>query len=772
MAIVNKLKQNFRVSGDTGAHKYLMVPIFMFFALLIFALIRSPNIISPSGIGSVIILTAPLILATYALTIIVMAGRGGVDLSIGPFMGFINVSLISLHAHGYLQHPVSFFIYAIGIGVIYQVFFGIIVVFVRVQPIIIALAGYLAFTGINLVILSRPGGVAPDWIDPWGAGFTIFNEILLLLILATIFFYLITHTAFWGHLKLMGSDEKAAFTSGVKINWVRIVAHGIAGIFAGLSAISFTALIGSGDPLQGTKYTLLGVTALVLGGASLVGGRGGAFGAILGALILYLINYTLVTFQFERLQSFVSDLSYGGVLVIALLISLTLPFVQRITKNLSVFVFFILMSIAGLAVIVHTTQDIPIANEKVLSTDDYTGTQYERSTVVRKLDATGNIIVEGDAATTTGEGTAQGGSLAGHSIVILEDPGMVVLYVIIGLAGLAFLFTLLSRNRDATTTCFALIVAVIVLGLVFDPESKQSQPQVEQISSQTNQSTIESFSPQYFSLEKTDFITNISSNTSMIVNTTYSVIYIGGIIFLTSLIVMVMLPQISTRAKTTALLLFAAAFTIVLLGGISYYNLGDEANSSFFGLQGYGIILVGLLLFVITAPFAHSNIANLTNVYIFGLSVLAILSVYFLAGNTNMSTDPALYQSQIITELQIGDLSQVAYGEPVRHFNPSISSVSQIAYSAFVIFLFQYFVFIAMKQENRFNRFAPFMYIVICAGLLWSAMFYAVGYPLYKIVVVLIIGLPITPLVWQFFGVYLKKLARDRQLNQWTEEGK
>ena len=772
MAFVNKLKQNFRVSGDTGAHKYLMVPIFMFFSLLILALIRSPIIISPSGIGSVIILTAPLILATYALTIIVMAGRGGVDLSIGPFMGFINVSLISLYAHGYLQHPVSFFIYAIGIGVLYQVFFGIIVVFVRVQPIIIALAGYLAFTGINLVILSRPGGVAPDWIDPWGAGFTIFNEIFLLLILATIFFYLITHTAFWGHLKLMGSDEKAAFTSGVKINWVRIVAHGIAGIFAGLSAISFTALIGSGDPLQGTKYTLLGVTALVLGGASLVGGRGGAFGAILGALILYLINYTLVTFQFERLQSFVSDLSYGGVLVIALLISLTLPFVQRITKNLSVFVFFILMSIAGLAVIVHTTQDIPIAEEKILATEDYTGTQYERSTVVRKLDATGNIIVEGDAATTTGEGTAQGGSLAGHSIVIVKDPGMVVLYVILGLGGLAFLFTLLARNRDPTTTCFALIIAVIVLGLIFNPESKQSKPQVEQISPQSNQSTIESFSPQYFSLEKTDFITNISSNTSMIVSTTYSVIYIGGIILLTSLIVMVMLPQISTRAKTTALLLFGAASIIVLLGGISYYNLGDNAQSSLFGLQGYGIILVGLLLFVITAPFVHSKIANLTNIYIFGFSVLAILAVYFLAGNTNMSTDPTLYQPQIISELQIGDLSQVAYGEPVRHFNPSISIVSQIAYSVFVIFLFQYFVFIAMSQENSFNRFAPFMYIVICAGFLWAAMFYAVGYPLYKIIVVLIIGLPITPLVWQFFGVYLKKLARDRQLSQWTEAGK
>ena len=99
----------------------------------------------------------------------------------------------------------------------------------------------------------------------------------------------------------MGADERAAFPSGVKINWVRIVAHGLAGIFAGLSAISFTALIGSGDPIQGTKYTLLGVTALVLGGASLVGGRGGAFGAILGALILYLINYTLVTVSYTHL---------------------------------------------------------------------------------------------------------------------------------------------------------------------------------------------------------------------------------------------------------------------------------------------------------------------------------------------------------------------------------------------------------------------------------------------------------------------------------------
>ena len=63
-------------------------------------------------------LTAPLILTTYALTFIAMAGRGGVDLSIGPFMGFINVSSIQLYAAGYLQTPIGWFVYAIAMGLI------------------------------------------------------------------------------------------------------------------------------------------------------------------------------------------------------------------------------------------------------------------------------------------------------------------------------------------------------------------------------------------------------------------------------------------------------------------------------------------------------------------------------------------------------------------------------------------------------------------------------------------------------------------------------
>ena len=772
MEVVENIKKTFRSSVDTSSNKYLMVPIFIFFSLLIFALIRSPIIISQSGIGSAIMLTAPLILTTYALTFIVMAGRGGVDLSIGPFMGFINVSSIQLYAAGYLQTPVGWFIYAFAMGILWQFFYAIIVCFVRVSPIIVSLAGYLAFAGINIVILPRPGGIAPDWLIPWGEGFTIFNEIFLLMILATILFYIITHTAFWGHLKLMGSDERAAFTSGVKINWVRIVAHMIAGIFAALSAICFTALVGSGDPLQGTKYTLLGITALVLGGASLAGGRGGAFGAILGALNLYLINYILVTFKFERLQSFVSDLSYGAVLVIALLVSLVLPYVTRITRGLSVMVFFILMAFAGLFVVIHQVYDQPIVNEQVIEKEKKE--EDRRGQKVRKVDATGNIIVEeGEEGTTTGEGTAKGGSLAGHGVVQLtETPGTIVLYVIIGIAGVALLLYLLASHRNASTISFVVVIVIMAAGLIFDPDDKQKDllKETEKIGIQSNQmSSIETSSPQYFSLEKIDY-SKINSAKNIISETTYSIIYIAGVVLLASLIVISMLPQFNARTKSTAMLFFLAALSLIVLKGISYNNLIESSNNSFFGIQGYGVILVCLLLFVITAPFVHSRIKNLTNVYIFGFGILAILATYFVGGNTFIPNDPSLYQPKIISELNIGDLSQVKYEEPKRLFYESIrSGYSQIAFSILAIFLLQYFVFLNMGSKASYKRFAPYMYIVIFAGLLWSALFYSVGYSIYKIIAVFVIGVPLTPLVWQFMRIYREKIARDNQLSQWEE---
>jgi len=231
-----------------------------------------------------------------------------------------------------------------------------------------------------------------------------------------------------------------------------------------------------------------------------------------------------------------------------------------------------------------------------------------------------------------------------------------------------------------------------------------------------------------------------------------------------------MLPQFSTRVKSTAMLFFLAALSLIVLKGISYNNLVESAGKSFFGAQGYGVILIILLLFVITAPFVHSKIKNLTNVYIFGLGVLGILAVYFVGGNTLIPNDPSLYQPQIITELNIGDISQIKYAEPKRFFYESLTSdFAQVAYSIVTVFILQYFLFLNMGHKGSYKRFAPYMYIVIFAGFLWSALFYSVGYSFYKIMAVFIIGVPLTPLVWQFMRIYREKIAQDSQLSQWDE---
>ena len=336
---------------------FLLVPILLFFGLLIVAALRSPSLVSSSGIGSAEIVVAPLVLSTYALMATALAGRATVDLSIGPLIGFLNVTLIQLGAAGIISSPIAVFAYVLGAGVVYQIVFGLIVLWVRVQPIIVSLSGFLALSGINLVILPRPGGTAPEWMANWGAGTSIFAPSMFLALAATFGWLMFSTTAFYGHLRLMGSDERAAYTSGVRIGVVRIGAHVLSGLFAGLASLAYTALINSGDPSQGTTYTLISVTALVLGGTSLAGGRATIFGSLLGALNLFLIGYVLSTFDFGSVQGFVTDLSYGVILVLSLLLTLALPYLQRWLRYVSPLLVFVVLSLVFIGVALHATYD-------------------------------------------------------------------------------------------------------------------------------------------------------------------------------------------------------------------------------------------------------------------------------------------------------------------------------------------------------------------------------------------------------------------------------
>lgn len=340
---------------SSSSSTYLLVPIVLIAVLLGTAAIRNPSLVSLSGFGSAIIVAAPLILATYSLMSLAVAGRGTVDLAVGPLLAFINVSIVKLNMLGVVTGPFGVFFVALGLGVLYQLLFALVVIWVRVQPIIVALSGFLALSGINLVILPRPGGTAPEWMGSWGLGQTIFSPILLILVVATAGWLLFTLSSFYANLRMMGYDERAAWTSGVRIDLVRIGAHVIAGLFVGLGAICYTALISSGDPTQGTTMTLTAVTALVLGGVSLSGGRGGATGALLGAVNLYLIGFVLATFNFGAIQAFVTQMSYGVILVLSLLLTLLVPVVGRYISFISPWGAFVVLASGVIAIMLQVS---------------------------------------------------------------------------------------------------------------------------------------------------------------------------------------------------------------------------------------------------------------------------------------------------------------------------------------------------------------------------------------------------------------------------------
>jgi len=459
-------------SSSAAASTYLLVPIVLFFALLIVAVLRSESLVTANGLGSAVIVATPLILATYALMAIAIAGRGTVDLSIGPLIGFINVTLVQLFGQDIISSPIAFFLYALGVGVVYQLLMGLIIVFVRVQPIIVSLSGYLALSGINLVILERPGGTAPDWMMPWGLGISIFSPVTAILILATLAWLLFTRTAFYGHLRLMGSDERAAFTSGVRINIVRLGAHVIAGLFAGLAALTYTSLISSGDPTQGTTYTLIAVTALVLGGASLAGGRGGVMGSLLGAVNIYLITYVLATFNFGAVQSFVTDLAYGTILVLSLLLTVVLPHIRGVVRSISPLLFFVILSLVALGVIIHATYDYsppppPAASATASSTEIATTTASATTATAPATPA--------PSASGTGfifEQTGEAAKLAGGSTLAapLAIAGLLLLSVLI------ILRTMVAQAKTTRTLSplvYLVVAAFILLGVyvVANPES-------------------------------------------------------------------------------------------------------------------------------------------------------------------------------------------------------------------------------------------------------------------------------------------------------------
>ena len=279
--------------------------------LLVLNVWLNPVRFDPGNWGTLIGLAALLVGAALASTPAILGGRGGIDVSVGPIMGFVNAIVVKvLITNLGITSPAIVIPAAILIGGAVGGVNGFLAAYVRIQPIVATLGTYLVLVGVTLTILPSPMGTVPPWLK-------LFSGSLSVVPLAAIFliWWGVRRLPYYDHLMATGSDDRAAYTAGVDVPFVRFLSYVIGGVFAGIAGLMLTALIGSADANIAPTYTLIAISAVALGGVSLAGGRGGLVGAAIGAICIFLIQSVLIRFN---VSTFVLQIAYGTILVVAI----------------------------------------------------------------------------------------------------------------------------------------------------------------------------------------------------------------------------------------------------------------------------------------------------------------------------------------------------------------------------------------------------------------------------------------------------------------------
>ena len=231
---------------------------------------------------------------------------GGIDLSIGSVMALTNViaALLLVDASTELSVGIVLLVLAIGLGI--GVLNGVLVVVSRVPDIVVTLAMLFVWAGVALLVLGTPGGSSAPWLRELIAGDVgidlIPRALVVLLVIVGAIWIPLRRSRLGLSIYAIGSNQLAAFRSGVGVARTKIAAYALTGLFAALGGLSLTASTGIGTPIPG-PYLLLSVAAIVLGGVSLAGGRGGLLGPIVGIYILGLIRADLAFLGVEPAYS-------------------------------------------------------------------------------------------------------------------------------------------------------------------------------------------------------------------------------------------------------------------------------------------------------------------------------------------------------------------------------------------------------------------------------------------------------------------------------------
>jgi ribose transport system permease protein len=238
----------------------------------------------------------PLALAAAAQAIVVISG--GIDLSIGSMIAVSNVLSASLMQHATFGQSLAISILVLAAGAGQGLLNGLVVAFSRIPDVVATLTSGFIWGGVALLILERPGGGAPAAylniaagadFGPW-----LPNALVVLVVAVALIWLPIKLSRIGLLIYAAGSDPVAAFRSGVDVMRARTIAYVFSGIACAIGGMALTMTTGIGAPLAGAYYTLSSVAAIVIGGVSLAGGRGGMAGPVIAAILLTLAPMDLV----------------------------------------------------------------------------------------------------------------------------------------------------------------------------------------------------------------------------------------------------------------------------------------------------------------------------------------------------------------------------------------------------------------------------------------------------------------------------------------------
>jgi ribose transport system ATP-binding protein len=264
-------------------------------ALALYILPRSETYLGDFNISSILLLVSALGFVGIGQTTVMMTG--GIDLSTGPLIGFLVV-IASFFIND--EAPMTAIVMGIVTMAVVAAFVGLVnsalIRFVKFTAIAATLTTYIAIGGVAFILRPEPDGyISVAFADILNATIGPIPYVFIALVIAAVGMEYLLRKSRWGwQLRAVGSNEESARKIGVKTTRSIIGAYVISSLFVFLGAVLLAVQLGIGDASQGVTYTLTGITAVVLGGTSLMGGRGTYIGTLMGAvLLIQVLNATV-----------------------------------------------------------------------------------------------------------------------------------------------------------------------------------------------------------------------------------------------------------------------------------------------------------------------------------------------------------------------------------------------------------------------------------------------------------------------------------------------